>query len=515
MVSTRRMAAVGAVLMLAAACGTTAKNAGGKSSPSGGSSAGVGGSVSASGGQTPGSSTPGGSSGGALSGSGSSSGGLSSSGSASSGSSSGNSIGGASSGPGPVGAPTSKFVAASAPGITNQTMYIGIGYSSSEGAADKAIGAAGAAPSYDARNVWNTSINYANSHGGFAGRTLQAIYYDDNVASDQTTQDQAACADYTQDHKVFAIITQTDLEVACAQNAGAIAEGAPGGGTEATFQKYPHLVDPDGIAFDRLGSLTVNGLFNAGYFTGKLGLVTWDDPNYRAAVTNGYLPALSSHHISPAQTVYISVPQQLGAVADMSAAVGSAVTKFKSLGIDHVIIQDGSAGVWAGDGLTLEWMDQAKSQGYYPRYGQNGYNNPGTTLNPSDQQNKALSINQIDYDPSYDTGWHANSARTSCFQIQARAGFPVSASNPEDEVTASFTCDYIFFLQRVVNGLSQITADAFMSQAQTVGTAFSTAEVYGSKLVSGRRDGADEVRNAQYLSSCSCLKFQGAPYYAD
>jgi hypothetical protein len=105
------------------------------------------------------------------------------------------------------------------------------------------------------------------------------------------------------------------------------------------------MVDPDRIAVDRLGSLTVNGLYKAGYFGGKLDLVTWDDPNHRAAVTNGYLPALSSHHITPTQVVYVSVPQQLGAVADMTAAVGSAVAKFKSLGIGHVIIQDGAAGV--------------------------------------------------------------------------------------------------------------------------------------------------------------------------
>jgi len=209
------------------------------------------------------------------------------------------------------------------------------------------------------------------------------------------------------------------------------------------------------------------------------------------------------------------VPQQLGAVADMTAAVGSAVAKFKSLGIDHVIIQDGADGVWAGDGLTLEFMDQAKSQAYYPRYGQNGQNNPGASLNPSDEQNNALAVSQSDYDPTYDAGWHQNPARVSCFQLQGAAGYPVSSSNPNDEVTAASACDYIFFLQKVVNGLSTITANGFVAQAQTLQTSFPNALVYGSKFLSGRRDGADEVRTEQYSSSCSCLKFQGGPYYPD
>ena len=517
MVRTRRIAALGAVAALAAACGTTAnKNAAGHAgSSSGGSTAGT---LNASGGQTPSTSGGGGalsSSGGSTGAGGSSSGGGSggSSGSGSNGSGSATGGGGAPTGGGT--APTSKFVTASAPGITNQTMYIGLTYSSNEGAADKAIGVAGAAPSYDSRNVWNAAINYANAHGGFAGRKLQALYYNISVTGDISTQEQAACSYFTQDNKVFAIGVQDDIMEACAQNAGAIPLGSGGGATEASFQKYSHMVDPDGIAIDRLGSLTVNGLYKAGYFAGKLGLITWDDPNYRAAVSNGYLPALSSHHIAPAQVVYIAVPQQLGAVADMSAAVGSAVTKFKSLGIDHVIIQDGSAGVWAGDGLTLEFMDQAKSQGYYPRYGQNGLNNPGTSLNPSDEQNNALAISQSDYDPTYDAGWHANPARTSCFQIQAAAGYPVASSNPNDEVTAASSCDYIFFLQRVVNGLSSITANGFAAQAQTLGTGFATAVVYGTKFMSGRRDGADEVRTETYSSSCSCLRFQGGPYYPD
>jgi len=84
------------------------------------------------------------------------------------------SSGGGSSGGAPAGGNaahvSSKFLAAKAPGITNTTIYVGVGYSSQSAAGDRAIGAAGAAPSYDYRNVFNSIADYANKHGGFAGR---------------------------------------------------------------------------------------------------------------------------------------------------------------------------------------------------------------------------------------------------------------------------------------------------------------------------------------------------------
>src|SRR5207302_4966680 len=86
----------------------------------------------------------------------------------------------------PVGAGStahSGAAAVEAPGITASTIYLGFEYSSSTAAADRAVGAAGAAPSYDFRDVINAAVDYANKHGGFAGRMLKGVYYDVNVAN--------------------------------------------------------------------------------------------------------------------------------------------------------------------------------------------------------------------------------------------------------------------------------------------------------------------------------------------
>ena len=403
-------------------------------------------------------------------------------------------------------------VVANAAGITADTVYMGVGYSSQSGNADKAIGASGAAPSYDFRDVMNAVIDYANAHGGFAGRTLKPLYYDFNLSDPQDSQQQAACAYWTQDNKTFALPGESDIERACAEKAGAVSAGV-GAAVASTYQKYPHYYDVFSVRLDRLGPMTVNGLYRAGYFSGKLGFITWDDPNFRYAYTNGYAPTLASHSISVTDAEFVKVPQTLDAVGEMSATMSSIVTKFRTDGIDHVIIQDGHAGVWAGTGLTLEFMDQAESQRYYPRYGQNANNSPGWSGLPSDQMDKSLAIMDSDFDPKDDQGWHPNKQRELCWKIEKDAGFPVSSSNVNDEGLAGQACDEVFFLQTVMNRLKVITADTFMQALNGLGRSFASGFVYGTQFGPGLHDGSAAVRQASYSAGCKCLTYSGAPYY--
>jgi hypothetical protein len=406
---------------------------------------------------------------------------------------------------------------AAAPGITDTKVYVGLPYSDDSAAANRAIGAAGAAASYDLREVYNAVIKYANSHGGFAGRELEPIYYNLSVSRDLNVQAQEACNKWTVDNKTFVInALRTDILRSCAEKAGAISI-VGGDGIKSTFERFPHFLDPASIRLDRLGNVTVGGLAHAKYFSGKLGLVTWDDNNYRFAMQHGYLSSLAARGIKPAiEPVYITVPQQLNALADMSAAVSSAVTKFNSADIDHVIIQDGPAGVWAGGGLTLEWMHQAKSQFYKPRYGQNAYNLPGNSVLPADQMDRAIAIMESDDSAKHDEGWHLNQTREKCYKIQAQAGMPVKSSNSGDESAASQACDQIFFIQQAINSIDGVTtSDSFVQAVEGFGTSWPSAAVYGTKFGPGLHDGAAMVRTAQYFQSCECLKYSGPPYYTD
>jgi len=417
----------------------------------------------------------------------------------------------------PVSTRPSRFVPARAPGITSTAIYIGISYSSQAAAANRAVGAAGAAQSYDGRDVFNVAVDYANKHGGFAGRKLVPVYYDRSVTNDANAEDQSTCAKFTQDNKVFVMAAGRGILDACAERAGVVSFGSPtqNSATSKEYAKYPHLVDPWDASMDRLSAVTATGLYRAKYFTGKLGIVTWDDPIYRFALENGYVATLRKYHVPIAQTAFVTPPQTLQSVGDAAAGASSAIAKFKSLGIDHVIIQDGPAGVFGSAGLTFEWMNQAKSQRYYPRYGENFNNAPGWSVLPSDQQDHLLAVDSNDLDKLNDAGWHTNTTREFCYKLQKDAGYPVSSANLNDELAAATACDVTFFVQRVVNSLSVITTNGFVDATQHLGTSLRSASVFGTKLFPGRRDGGGMSRTEEYFASCSCLKYLSAPLYPD
>lgn len=402
---------------------------------------------------------------------------------------------------------------AAAPGITATTIYIGAEYSSQAAAANSALGAGQASGNYDERDVFNATLDYVNKHGGVGGRHLQAIYYDINLQNNRDAEDQAACEKFTQDNKVFVIIAITDVLRQCAEKAGVVAIGQASSETSDTMKRFPHYFDPIGLRFDRLGQVTVNGLFNAGYFRGKLGFITWDSAVYHQTYEQGYVPALRSHHISLAtDPVFVPVPDKLDGIGGMSPSIASAINKFRTAGVDHVIIQDGPAGVFGGDGLTFEFMTNARSQGYKPRYGGNRYNDPGGSINPKDQMDHMLAVSDTDLTKEDDAGWHLNKARVDCFKIQADAGHPVHEDNANDPIRAAAGCDTAFLMRRIINGMSSITTNGFLQAVPDLHTSFKSASVYGTNLFPGRRDGSDYVRVLEYLQSCDCVKFQGPPY---
>lgn len=408
------------------------------------------------------------------------------------------------------GAANGAKVPSTTKGADNNYIYFGTIYSSDSARANSAIGASGAQPSYDSRAMLDALISYANKHGGFAGRQLKALYFDAKAANDANASSQAACDFFTKDNKVFLMPGSNEILRQCAERAGAVHSGT---GTSKVFQRYPHMVNADAIAFDRLGTITVNGLDKAKYFSGKLGLVTFDDTDYRFAITNGYLPALRRIGITPDQIAYVTAPQSASGVADLSASVSSAITKFKARGIDHVIIQDGPIGICAGICATFVWMNQARNQQYYPRYGMNTFNAMGNAQLPPDQQDKAVSIDQFDYKPSQDSGWRLNPVRQRCFDIYNSLGMPIR-SNENDQAAAAANCDTVFFYQRVLNLMPEISADAFVRVLPQLGTSLGSAFTFGTHFVVGRRDGGSHVRTADYALSCSCVTYRGAPYDA-
>jgi hypothetical protein len=409
----------------------------------------------------------------------------------------------------------------SSPGITADTITLGLVYTKNQEAGNEAIGAPGLHG--DARDGYNVVIDEINRSGGIAGRKIGPIYvgYDATGTVPVDQEDQRACATWTQDHEVFAILDgSSSILRECADKAGAVNFWAGGASVPETFRQYPLYVETASMNLVRSGSVTVSALQKAGYFgtAAKIGLVTWDDPVFREAIEGGYVPALKKAGFSPAAPpIYVTGPQTPQDIGALSAAMKNAVLRFKSVGIDHVLLLDGPQGVCGGACLTFEFMGAAKAQKFTPRYGLNDSNSSAAGLEaglyPPDQLAGAINVGWFDFDKTYDAGGPVNQRREACFDLMRRHS--VDMSNPNAQAAALGACDELWFLQAVFDKMHQLglraTANNFIAGVNALG-AWDSPSLYAAFFSSKQHDGAAAVRISTFQESCGCFEYSAPAY---
>jgi hypothetical protein len=308
---------------------------------------------------------------------------------------------------------------------------------------------------------------------------------------------------------------QGELIYQCAKKAGALAYGA--GGTGPVYARYPNMFAPADTRLERLGAVTVKAMVHAGWQkpatkwpTGKIGLITWDDHDYTYSMKNGWLPALHEAGLKETDVRYVSVPQAGGALADASAAISSDVLAFRQEGIDHVFISDGPAGIFTGAGLTLLFLENAKSQGYYPRYGFNSNNAPGWANLPADQESGMLAVDSLDAKAESDQGVGVNAPRERCFALMRKRGLPVG--DDQTRYLALGSCDPVWFVEAVLKQTQATTLPYLIAAGESLGTSYRSPYGYGTKLGPGRHDGANLFRNSAFDDACTCMRYSSRPY---
>lgn len=405
------------------------------------------------------------------------------------------------------------------PGVTASKIYIGVPWSDA-GAANEAF--TGAQINSDARKPYNAMIEEINKAGGIAGRQVEAIYKETSATSSETAdqQDQAACSRWTQDDHVFAIVGASDIIRQCAEEAGAVTLSPVSVSVPSDFQKYPHYVEISGMNLYRVGDVTVKGLDREGYFGSgaKLGVVLWDEPNYRAALENGYMPALREAGVRLATgPAYISSPQTADDLAAASADVNNAVLRFQSQGITHVLLLDGSTPLCRGACLGTLFLRRAESQAYRPRYGFNPGNAAAAAqeagLYPTEQLPRSIAVEWTDADEAADEGWRLNKARERCYAIMRKHDVPVGNAN--EQADARTACQTLWFLQMVIDVKmpgNVINADAFIAGVNALGWGFVSPTAYAVHFSPTQHDGIAAARNMKFVTSCDCYRYVTDPY---
>ena len=164
-----------------------------------------------------------------------------------------------------------------------------------------------------------------------------------------------------------------------------------------TFRQFPAYVEISMFALDRAVLNEAIGLEAQNYFAPwdatngrpaaaagatKVGIVGLDTPDFHQAIDGALQPQLNrnGHAAAPADVVYLAPPKRTSDLGALSAAAANAIVKFRQDGVEHVLVID-------VDGtLTLEFLNQAESQHYYPRYGWNSQNVPQALVGPGNVQ---------------------------------------------------------------------------------------------------------------------------------
>jgi hypothetical protein len=399
--------------------------------------------------------------------------------------------------------------------VTSTSVAIGVEIAEL-GAAAESFGAkgVGATSAEAAEHTADAIIAYINAHGGFAGHKVVPDYFRVDVTNGNfETQAQAACAHWTEDHKVFAVAGwgyDRDALLGClaARNTPLLKETGYLLYDNAFAAKYQGLFyQPDMLNGDRLG-FNVDELASTGFLkpSNKIGMVRFDNPEHQRTAANVIKPRLKAHNLVLADEVPVTSFNSVPDLGSVGAAMQNAVLQFRTKDIDRVIFLD------TGPVLSMFFMTQASSQGYHPLYGLSTMSYPA---------NLAVNVPKDALHGSVGTGWnpgldvtfnrdpepHANAKL--CIDIVKGAG--ITFADRDGFVGAMSACSRLFFLQAALAGQKEISVSSLRAGADALGTRYVSALNHASRYGPGRYDGADSYRVFAFDDACTCFGYTSGP----
>jgi hypothetical protein len=166
--------------------------------------------------------------------------------------------------------------------------------------------------------------------------------------------------------------------------------------------------------------------------------------------------------------------------------------------------------------VTLEFLQAAKSQKFFPTYGFNDSNSPAAGLKagifPVDEMRGSLSVGWIDQDKTYDEGWHVNPQREQCFHLMRQHS--IDMSNPNSQAAALNACAELWFFQAAVKAMGSLplTPDNFMQGVDKLGYDYSSPAAYATYFGPNQHDGIAAVRTSKFDTGCGCFQYTSVPY---
>jgi hypothetical protein len=354
-----------------------------------------------------------------------------------------------------------------------------------------------------------------NARGGLFGRQVKAYFFDVKSTTDADTNGQAACAFFTQDHHVVAVLNRvlqddtpsfrTCMEKAHTMVLAGGTQALTDAGLDAHHGWYVHLTVP---TWDRLAPLLVRRLSAQHYFTGwntaagsaapqpvKLGIVAPDNADTRAVVKI-LAGAFSRAGHPPADEVFYADQQSLQA----------AVLRFRSDGITHVVDTDE---------FVFLFMQNAESQDYRPRYAINTLNGPALLLQgivPPRQLGGSVGLG---WAPTFDVDGQHNvdppGARV-CEDVMRKRGPQYDEQKRYAHAYFFYYCDATRLLAAAAVKAGGLAPDQIREGVRLVADGLQPAFTFSNALAPGMPAVPGTARDLEWSTACTCYRYAGSPW---
>ena len=386
-------------------------------------------------------------------------------------------------------------------------LSIGFEVDADNSSAYSAIGAAGVSSGNQTQMV-RALVDWINSSGGIAGLTVAPVIHESNVqTSSFAAQAQSACADFTEDHQVFAVVGRTsdrDDLYRCLAPKGVpiVVQNRYLWDRQTIDDGAGLLYVPGGLSGGRWDAW-VRGLGAEGYFlpTGAYGVLRFDTPGYARTYSEVVEPAIRREGVTVAEEVVVHQPEAVANFGSMNAELGNAVLRLRAANIDHVMILDEGT-------MSFFFMPAAESQGFRPRYGLHSQNIPQVLAAnvPAAQLSGSIGAGWVPtLDVDFEQDPEDQPAAAQCRAVYEQAGivFPDRAA----ESFAMRYCDSITFLRDALALAPALDVRGLRAGVDSLGSGHASALTFRASFAPGKYDGADDLRPFAFDDACACFDY--------
>ncbi len=248
--------------------------------------------------------------------------------------------------------PTATIPSGPAPGVTEDSIKVGITYVDLDALGDVANLDHG-----DYAGAYEALIDEINAEGGIHGRTIEPIVVGINPVG--TASAEAACVELAEDEQVFAMVGFLSGEaVLCPLETHQTAVI----GGEMTPQRLERAQAPWYSAEPSadLESEAIRALAEAGELDGTLGV--FGGTAEEQQIEDVVLPLLAELGIEPVETAVVTAPPD--DITAVNAEIAVFAERFEAAGIDQVLITGQSGLGWAGGVESTDYRPELRITNY-------------------------------------------------------------------------------------------------------------------------------------------------------